>query len=47
MTAMVYIIGCTLLQIMRYTTDVPDWLFIAYNIMLGLAYLLESFMKGE
>lgn len=51
MTGMVYIIGCTLLQIMRYATDAPDWLFIVYNIILALDFLLETFgpafMKGK
>ena len=51
MSAMLYIIGCTLLQIMRYATDAPDWVYVIYNIVLGLSFLLETFgpafMKGD
>lgn len=51
MNTMIYIIGCTLLQIMHYATDAPNWVYITYSALLGLSFLLEvfgpAFTKGD
>lgn len=47
MTGMVYIIGCAVLTIMRGTTNVPDWVYVAQFVVLTANCLFEIFWKGE
>lgn len=47
MTGMVFIIGWAVLTIMRGTTNVPDWVYVAQLVVLTVNYLFEIFWKGE